>query len=53
MKIVKPFKSGGSIVLPLTEFIDLETEYLIQKINDKIIIQPAKKAFINSHKVIP
>ncbi len=42
-RIVKSFKCGGSTVLPLTDFIELNEEYFIHDENDKVIIEKFKK----------
>lgn len=42
-KILKAFKCGGSVVLPLTDFINLNDEYLVYTNDDKIVIEKFKK----------
>lgn len=42
-KIFKSFKCGDSVVLPLTNFIELGKEYYIHNEYDKVIIEKFKK----------
>lgn len=42
-KITKSFRCGDSVVLPLTNFIELGKEYHIHDDNGKIIIEEFKK----------
>lgn len=42
-KIIKSFMCGGSIVLPLTDFIKVGEEYYIHNEDDKVIIEKFKK----------
>lgn len=47
-KILKPFKTGDSITITLTGFIELDKEYLVRKDGNKVIIEPFENLIMKS-----